>query len=159
REVSHAAVGLRVLGAAQRLVWYLPSVTDLDVPAASGEHRSSDRGVPEGFVPGVVLLGLAVVVLALARGRRLGRIFAVPRPVVVRAVETTEARGRLYRRAADRGRASTSLRAGARSRVSTRLGLPASTSTAAAIDAVARATGRASEEVRDVLHGPAPQND
>ncbi|MDV3222459.1 DUF4350 domain-containing protein [Intrasporangium sp.] len=158
-EASHAAVGLRVLGAVQRLVWYLPSVTDLDVPDASGEHRPSDRGVPEWFAPGVVLVALAVVVLALARGRRLGRIVAEPLPVVVRAVETTEARGRLYRRASDHDRASTSLRAGARSRVSTRLGLPASTSTTAVVAAVARATGRASEDVRDVLYGAAPQND
>lgn len=158
-EASHAALGLRSLGAAERLVWYLPSVTDLDVLDASGERRPSDRGVPEWFAPGVVLVAIAFVALAVARGRRLGRIVAEPLPVVVRAVETTEARGRLYRRASDRSRASTSLRSGARRRVTTRLGLPPAASSSALVEAVARATGRTSDDVRDLLHGPAPQND
>ena len=38
----------------------------------------------------------------LWRGRRLGRLVVEPLPVVVQAVESTESRGRLYRRARDR---------------------------------------------------------
>ena len=158
-EASHAAVGLRTLGATNRLVWYLPDVTDLAVPDASGKYAPTDRAVPEWFVPGVVLLALAFVILAVARGRRLGRIVAEPLPVVVRAVETTEARGRLYRRASDRGRAAGSLRGGTHSRLAARLGLPHHASADAVVGAVARATDRDATEVRAVLYGADPVND
>lgn len=158
-DASHAAVGLRALGSTSRLVWYLPDVTDLAVPDSSGRYVPSDRAVPEWFVPGVVLLALALVVLAVARGRRLGRIVAEPLPVVVRAVETTEARGRLYRRASDRGRAAGSLRGGTRSRLSARLGLPHHAGADAVVGAAAQATDRDATEVRALLYGADPQND
>lgn len=158
-EASHAAMGLRALGATSRLVWYLPDVTDLAVPDASGEYLPSDRAVPEWFAPGAVLVAVAFVVLAMARGRRLGRIVAEPLPVVVRAVETTEARGRLYRRASDRGRAAGSLRGGTRSRLTARLGLPRHAGADAVVGAVARATDRDATEVRALLYGAAPVND
>ncbi len=140
-------------------MWYVPDVTDLAVPDASGEYVPTDRAVPEWFVPGVVLLALAFVVLAVARGRRLGRIVPEPLPVVVRAVETTEARGRLYRRASDRGRAAGSLRGGTRSRSAARLGLPHHASADAVVGAVARATARDATEVRALLYGADPGND
>ena len=53
-----------------------------------------------------MLLGGAVLVLALVRGRRLGALVPADLPVVVRAVETTQSRAALYRRSADRGRAA-----------------------------------------------------
>ena len=158
-EASHAAMGLRAFGATSRLVWYLPDVTDLAVPDASGQYVPTDRAVPEWFTPGVVLLALAFVVLAVARGRRLGRIVAEPLPVVVRAVETTEARGRLYRRASDRGRAAGTLRGGTRSRLAARLGLPHHAGADAIVGAVARATDREATAVRALLYGADPVND
>jgi hypothetical protein len=158
-EESHAAMGLRALGATSRLVWYLPDVTDLAVPDSGGEYLPSDRAVPEWFVPGAVLVAFAFVVLAMARGRRLGRIVAEPLPVVVRAVETTEARGRLYRRASDRARAADSLRGGARTRLAARLGLPRHSPADAVVGAVARATDRDPTDVRALLYGAAPVND
>ena len=158
-EASHAAMALRALGATSRLIWYLPDVTDLNVPDASGESLPSDRAVPEWFAPGAVLVALAFVVLAVARGRRLGRIVAEPLPVVVRAVETTEARGRLYRRASDRARAADSLRGGARSRLAARLGLPRHSAADAVVGAVARATDRDPTDIRALLDGAAPVND
>ena len=158
-EASHAAMGLRAFGATSRLVWYLPDVTDLAVPDASGQYVPTDRAVPEWFAPGVVLLALAFVVLAVARGRRLGRIVAEPLPVVVRAVETTEARGRLYRRASDRGRAAGTLRGGTRSRLAARLGLPHHAGADALVGAVARATDGEATAVRALLYGADPVND
>ena len=158
-DASHAAVGLRSLGSSERLVWYVPGLSDLDVADASGDHRSSDRGVPDWFDPGVLLLVIAFTAFALARGRRLGRIVTEPLPVVVRAVETTEARGRLYRRAGDRGRAASSLRSGTRHRLAARLGLPTPTLGSDLVEAVARAVGRDTAEVRALLDGPAPTND
>ena len=158
-EASHAAVGLRSLGSSERLVWYVPGISDLDVVDASGERRSSDRGVPEWFDPGVLLLVIAFIAFALARGRRLGRIVTEPLPVVVRAVETTEARGRLYRRAGDRSRAASSLRSGTQHRLAARLGLPTPTVGSDLVEAVARVAGRDTAEVRALLDGPAPTND
>jgi hypothetical protein len=67
---------------------------------------------------------LALVVLALWRGRRLGPPVAEPLPVVVRAAETTEGRGRLYAAARARELAADALRAGLRARLADRLGLP-----------------------------------
>jgi hypothetical protein len=157
---SHAALGLRALGSSPHLVWYVPSVSDLDVEAPGGEQlRSSDRGIPQWFAPGVLLVGLAFVAFALARGRRLGRIVTEPLPVVVRAVETTEARGRLYRRASDRGRAALSLRAGTRRRLAARLGVPKEASTSTLAQAVAQSTARDPAEIRDLLDGKTPHSD
>ena len=158
-DASHAAMALRALGATSRLVWYLPDVTDLAVPDASGDHLPSDRAVPEWFAPGVLLVALAFVVLAMARGRRLGRIVAEPLPVVVRAVETTEARGRLYRRASDRARAADGLRAGTRTRMAARLGLPRHSPADTVVGAVAQATDRRPTDIRALLYGAAPVND
>ena len=53
--------------------------------------------------------------------RRLGRLVREPLPVVVRAVETTERRGRLYRRAGDRARAAAVLRLAPADRLARRL--------------------------------------
>jgi hypothetical protein len=115
--------------------------------------------VPEWFGPGVLLVAIAFVLFAVARGRRLGRVVAEPLPVVVRAVETTEARGRLYRRASDRERAASSLRAGTRSRLASRLGVPRQANTGVLVAAVARTTGRDPVEVAALLDGPIPQSD
>ena len=85
----------------------------------------------------------AVVLLALARGRRLGRLVREPLPVVVRAIETTESRGRLYRRAGDRARAAAVLRSGTADRLARRLALGRGAGPAAAgARRAARATGR-----------------
>lgn len=157
-EASHAAIGLRALGGTARLVWYLPDISDLDVPDGSGNLRPSDRGIPEWFGPATLLLGLAFIAFALARGRRLGRIVTEPLPVVVRAVETTEARGRLYRRAGDRERAASSLRAGTVQRLAARLGLPSATADEV-VAAVARTANREASQIRALLDGPTPTND
>lgn len=159
-EASHAALALRALGASPRLVWYVPSISDLQALGPDGEPLpGDDRGVPEWFGPGVLLVAIAFVLFAVARGRRLGRVVAEPLPVVVRAVETTEARGRLYRRASDRERAASSLRAGTRSRLASRLGVPRQANTGVLVTAVARTTGRDPVEVAALLDGPIPQSD
>ena len=159
-EAAHAALGLRVLGPVDRLIWYMPDVTDLDVPGPDGQRADdAGRGVPEWFTPGVVLIGLVVVVYALARGRRLGRLVTEPLPVVVRAAETTEARGRLYHRASDRALAAEALRSGTRTRLVARLGLPPGAAAAGLVDAVARSTGHPPTDVEAMLDGPTPDTD
>ena len=89
--------------------------------------------------PASVLVGVAVVLLAVVRGRRLGRLVREPLPVVVRAIETTESRGRLYRRAGDRERAAAVLRAGTAQRLTARLALARGAAPAALVGAVSAA--------------------
>jgi hypothetical protein len=156
---SHAALALRALAVSPRLVWYVPIVTDLSAPGLSGEQPDPDRGVPDWFSPAVLLLGVTFVAFAFARGRRLGRAVTEPLPVVVRAVETTEARGRLYRRAADAERSAAALRDGTRARLAARVGLPAHAAPQTVADLVAKLTGREPTDLNHLLNGPTPAND
>ena len=100
---------------------------------------------------------LAVVVLW--RGRRLGRLVAEPLPVVVRAVETTRGRARLYRRARARGRAARVLRAAAVRRLALRCGLPRTADPGEVAAVVAERTRRAAAEVLALLAGAEPADD
>ena len=63
-----------------------------------------------GLGLGLVQMLVAVAVLALWRARRLGRVVEEPLPVVVKAIETTQRRGRLDRKARDRQHAAAALR-------------------------------------------------
>ncbi|HSF98112.1 MAG TPA: DUF4350 domain-containing protein [Ornithinibacter sp.] len=154
-EDSHAGTAVRALGSTPRLVWYHPGPGDLDdVTAGAGP------GIwPLWTTPVLVLLGVAVLALALARGRRLGRLVPEPLPVVVRAIETTEGRGRLYRRAGDPARAATVLRAGTADRLARRLAVPRGAGAAGLVPAVSRATGHPAVEVAGILFGPPPPDD
>jgi len=107
-----AALALSLLGGNDRVVWYLPSATD--VPPSA--QKSFYDLVPDGVWWGLLQVGVAVLLLALWRARRLGAIVVEPLPVAVRAAETEEGRARLYRRNGARGQAAESLRAGVRSR-------------------------------------------
>ncbi|MGL5817392.1 MAG: DUF4350 domain-containing protein [Phycicoccus sp.] len=156
---SHAGLGVRTLGTDDRLVWYQPGAGDLTAPGPGGETGELRPIWPVWTAPVVVLVGIVVVLLAAARGRRLGRLVREPLPVVVRAVETTESRGRLYRRSGDRARAAEVLRAASRERLARRLALPRGVPFAAVVTAVAGSTGRSTDEVAAVLGGPPPGDD
>lgn len=159
-DAGHAAMALRALGPTEHLLWYVPSISDLDALDPSGNPVADpDRGVPAWLAPGSWLAAAAVIAFALARGRRLGRLVAEPLPVVVRAAETTEARGRLYHRAADRPLAARALRVGTRTRLADRLGLPRSTPVVALVDAATRASGLPLSDVELLLDGPDPTTD
>jgi hypothetical protein len=158
-QASHAGVGLRALGSQPRLVWYQPGTGDLTAPGVDGAREGVEPLWPVWTVPVVALVGVAVVLLALSRGRRLGRLVREPLPVVVRAIETTESRGRLYRRAGDHQRAADVLRAGTRERLARRLALPPSTSTASLVHAASTASGIPSSQLADILSGAPPGDD
>ena len=155
---SNAGLAVRALGSTPRLLWYQPGTGDLTAPGV-GETRAIADVWPVWTAPAVALVGVAVVLLALARGRRLGRLVREPLPVVVRAVETTESRGRLYRKAGDRERAAAVLRAGTRDRLARRLAVPPGAGPVALVHAVAGTTGRRVEEVGETLFGPPPADD
>jgi hypothetical protein len=160
-EASNAAVMLRVLGHSGRVVWYIPSREDL--PAGDTGLASL---LPRWLGPVLALGGVAFLGLVLWRGRRFGRLVPEPLPVVVRAVETTESRGRLYRRARDSARAGATLQQATRIRLADYLGLPRPSATIssrgadqALVSAVASASGRRVDEVGALLLGPPPARD
>ena len=154
-DLGNAALALGLLGQNNRLVWYLPSLTD--VPA--GAERSFYDLVPGGIWWGLTQLVIAVLLLMFWRARRLGPVVPEPLPVVVRATETVEGRARLYRRAGARDKAAGSLRTGAVRRLVPLLGLPRRSDPHAVVDAVAARTRRTVPEVGALLYGAAPADD
>ncbi|MDM7831730.1 DUF4350 domain-containing protein [Cellulomonas edaphi] len=155
-EAGNAALVLRMLGRHPHLVWYLPAPFD-----TAGAPTGPGVGDLVPPVVGVLALQLLLVVLVAAvwRGRRLGRLVTEPMPVVVPSAEATRGRGRLYRRSRSYGHAAAALRAGTATRCARRLGLAGSAPAPQLIDAVALATGRSTHDVAALLYGPPPTDD
>ena len=151
-----AALALRTLGARDALVWYLPDPLD---PALSDEPLPLSALVPPGLLRAAQVLGVAALLLLLWWGRRLGRLVPEQLPVVVRASEAVEGRGRLYRAAGDRAHAAAVLRSASLGRLAGRLGVPVSAGTSAVVTAAASATGRPAAEVEALYRSPAPRDD
>ncbi|TQJ51831.1 DUF4350 domain-containing protein [Phycicoccus sp. SLBN-51] len=151
---DNAGVSLRLLGQGDRLVWYVPSVLDV----SAGDTTPSSE-LPRALGPLALLALFAVLALMLWRGRRFGPLVTEPLPAVVKAVETTQSRGRLYRRARDTGRAGTVLRAAATRRLASWLGLPVGATPEAVAQATAAASGRPLHEVLALLAGPPPADE
>ncbi|GAA4674222.1 DUF4350 domain-containing protein [Nocardioides nanhaiensis] len=156
---DNAAVALRLLGGGPRLVWFVPRLDDLGTQEAVGVGEL----LPPWIRPGLWVLALAALALLLWRARRLGPLATEPLPVVVKAVETTLSRGRLYRRAGDRAHAATALRTATRRRLTARLGLDRREATVTGTDPdalvrrIAEHTGRESDAVAALLGaGAAP---
>ncbi|WP_372736264.1 DUF4350 domain-containing protein [Nocardioides sp.] len=156
---DNAAIALRLLGQTPRLVWYVPSLTDLD----AGDGVSARDLLPRWLWPGLWLLALTMVAVIIWRARRLGPLATEPLPVVVRAVETTRSLGRLYRRAGDRGHAAAALRRAARTRCAERLRAGSRIDDETVIREVARRTGRPLADVTRLLdpdpHAAPPASD
>jgi Domain of unknown function (DUF4350) len=144
---DNAAVALRLLGQSDHLVWYVPTVRDV----AADDSSLPAPLAPAWALPSLWLLGSAALALCLWRGRRLGRLVVEPLPVVVRAVETTESRGRLYRKARDRGRAVAVLQEATTRRLASYLGLAGGTDATAVAAAAASVSGRGYDDVLRLL--------
>jgi hypothetical protein len=114
---DNAAAVLRLLGQQPRLVWYVPDLTDL----VGDDGVSLQTLLPSWLRPAFLLVVVAALALVGWRARRLGPLAVEPLPVVVRALETTRSRGRLYRRAGARDHAADSLRRATRRRLATTL--------------------------------------
>lgn len=151
---DNAAIALHLFGQTGRLVWYVPSLADI-----SPSESSSRSIAPAWFGPGVALATSAVVFLCLWRGRRLGRLVTEPLPVIVRAIETTESRGRMYRKSRDRARALAVLQLATRRRVAAYLGLSASSSVSSVAAAAAAVSGRSYHDVLNLLSSSAAHDD
>ncbi|EON31459.1 hypothetical protein GTC6_17209 [Gordonia terrae C-6] len=171
---DNAGVAIRVFAGSDDILWYVPFFTD---QVASDDEESD---IPAAVGPLIVLAVFAVLALMLWRGRRFGSLVTEPLPAVVKAVETTRARGRMYHRAGADARAAAALRIHTLGSLASYLGLPfdaaratdalsqpdwdavvapqetAAPAVSAIVIAVAGATHRDLGEIRSLLAGPLP---
>lgn len=153
-EDGNAALAMGLLGHNRDLVWYRPTLEEIDAAETSVTEL-----FPDWVVPVAWQLGIAALLAALWRARRLGRLVPEQLPVVVRAAETTEGLARLYRRGRSRDHAAATLRQAVAGRLRSRLGLPASADVHTVAAAAAARTQRPEHEVVALLDGPAPPNE
>ncbi|MGB5951238.1 MAG: DUF4350 domain-containing protein, partial [Ornithinimicrobium sp.] len=152
---ANAAMGLRLLADSDRLIWLIPSLADAgDLPP-----QGLFDVLPDAVAPAIGLMIAALAMVALVQGRRLGPVSTEPLPVVIRAIETTASRGRLYAQARDRSRALASLQVAARRRLASRLGLNMRAEPEEIVAAVASATGRHTDEVHRMIANPYVEDD
>jgi hypothetical protein len=117
---GNAALALGLLGENDTLVWYVPTVADIEA-----DGSSDITSLTPDWVTPVLLLGVATFLAAAVwRGRRLGALVIENLPVTVRSRETMEGRARLYARAGAQAHALDSLRIGTITRLTSVLGLP-----------------------------------
>lgn len=157
---GNAALAMNLAGHSPHLVWYAPQHLEAGQPGA----KSLTDLMPDRVGWIVAQLVLVVVLLAIWQARRLGPLVAEELPVVVRASETVEGRGRLYRARRSRDRAAQALRTATMQRLAPRLGLGTGGDPAALVTAVAQnITDRHGAADPIALHhtlfGPAPASD
>jgi hypothetical protein len=152
---GNAALAMNLAGEQPRLVWYAPQ----HIEGLSSSATSLFELLPDNVTWIVVQLWLAVALIALWKGRRIGPLVAEDLPVVVRASETVEGRGRLYRSRRARDRAAQALRAAALQRMLPRLGLGTVAPQPSVLIAVAQRSNSDPESLRHILFGPAPATD
>ena len=154
---GNAALGLQLLGQSDDLRWLIPD-PDRDTSGEKLVDGYTDL-MPRWVVWGVLQLAVALVFVMLWRARRLGRVVPEPLPVVVRAAETVEGRGRLYRASGARDAAAEALRSGARDRLAARLGAGRHATPEVLVDLVAARSPRPAPEIQELLYGPPPADD
>jgi hypothetical protein len=154
---GNAALAMNLAGSHPRVIWYAPQHSEADGESHGGTGIIDLIPGQVGWV--VLQLCLVVALLAVWKGRRIGPLVAEQLPVVVRASETVEGRGRLYRSRRARDRAAGALRTAALQRMMPRLGLGHDAEQPAVVAAVAERCGWAPQAVAHTLFGPPPVND
>ncbi|WP_049564681.1 DUF4350 domain-containing protein [Nonomuraea sp. SBT364] len=158
-EDGNAALALNLIGTGKPVTWLVRPEVRPSGDLAGPEGESVYDLMPPGIPWAVLMACLTVVLVAFWRGRRLGPVVAERLPVVVRASETVEGRGRLYRARRARGRAADSLRAGTIDRLTPRLGLASGAGPHEVVAALAVRTGLDPQQVGGALYGPPPTGD
>ncbi|MEU0566291.1 DUF4350 domain-containing protein [Nonomuraea sp. NPDC005983] len=158
-EDGNAALALNLLDRGKPVTWLVRAETPPVGRLPGPEGKSIYELMPAGVPWAVLMSCLTVILVAFWRGRRLGPVVAERLPVVVRAAETVEGRGRLYRARRARARAADSLRAGTVDRLTPRLGLGAGAGRHEVVAALAARTGQDPQQVGAALYGPPPVDD
>jgi hypothetical protein len=154
---GNAALSINLL-ATHRIIWLVPDNAAVPTTAGAGP-KSFPSLIPLGADLVIIQLGVAAVLAAAWRARRLGQLVAEPLPVVIRAAETTEGHGRLYQARHARAQAAEALRGAARARLERALGLPAGSAPDALAGALAQRTAVPARRIAELLFGPAPPTD
>nr|WP_156664831.1 DUF4350 domain-containing protein [Mycobacterium sp. 852002-51057_SCH5723018] len=154
-QAGNAALAMNLAGDRPRLIWYAPH----RVEGETSTPASISDLIPENATWIVWQLCLVVLLVALWKGRRPGPLVAEQLPVVVRASETVEGRGRLYRSRRARDRAAAALRTATVQRLLPRLGLGPGAPPPAVITTVAQRSGADPGFVSHHLFGPPPATD
>jgi len=156
---GNAALAINLLSTSHRIVW----LTAQPSPAAgTGPGRgtgSTPPLIPVAAVLVVLQLGVAVVLAALWRARRLGPLVPEQLPVVVRASETVEGHARLYQSRRARGRAAAAIREAMLARVQPALGLGQGAPQDAVTGAIASRSRLSPQEISMTIFGPPPASD
>jgi hypothetical protein len=157
---GNAALAINLLSSGGRVVWLVPSISAAGGPAGgSGGPRSFGSLVPLAAKLVAIQLGLALLLTALWRARRLGPLVTERLPVVVRASETVEGHARLYRSRRARDRVAAALRAAAAGRLTPAIGLSAGATPAAVTAGLASRSTLDEARVAELLYGPVPGSD
>lgn len=152
---GNAALAMNLAGAKPRVIWYAPQRSEGESTGAASIYDL----IPEHVMWIVLQLCLVVLLVSLWRGRRIGPLVAERLPVVVRASETVEGRGRLYRSRRASDRAAEALRTATLQRTLPRLGLEPNAGPAAVVQTLAQRTGQDAQAVGHALFGPPPATD
>ena len=152
---GNAALAMNLAGDRARVVWYAPQ----HIQGESKPGTTIFDLIPNSVTWMVWQLWLVVLLVALWKGRRIGPLVAEELPVVVRASETVEGRGRLYRSRRARDRAAQALRTATLQRLLPRMGLGINAPPATVTVAVARRSGVDPQSVHHILFGPPPATD
>lgn len=156
--LGNAALAVNLLGARTRVVWLVP-IPGLLTGAPTRGQQPVLKLIPLPAYLVTIQLGIAAVLAALWRVRRLGPLVPEPLPVVVRASETVEGHAGLYRSRRARGRAAAALRAAMLARTLPALGLAPDAGPGAVVAAFSARSGSGHDRVEALLFGPAPGDD
>ncbi|TPG24012.1 DUF4350 domain-containing protein [Mycolicibacterium hodleri] len=152
---GNAALAMNLAGARPRVIWYMPKQIEGESDGAASIMDLIPARV--GWI--VLQLCLVVAFVALWRGRRIGPLVAEDLPVVVRASETVEGRGRLYRSRRARDRAASALRTAVLQRALPRLGLGTGSDPASVVTTTAQRIRYEPNAIEYALFGPPPSDD
>jgi hypothetical protein len=157
-QAGNAALALNLLGSHTRIVWLVP-VPGVGAGLPGSGQRSVLNLIPLPAYLVTIQLGIAAVLAALWRVRRLGPLVPEPLPVVVRASETVEGHAGLYRSRRARGRAAAALRAAMLARTLPALGLAPDARPGEVVAAFSARSGSGEARIEAMLFGPAPGDD
>ncbi|SEG66569.1 hypothetical protein SAMN05444920_103807 [Nonomuraea solani] len=158
-EDGNAALALNLIGTGKAVTWLVRPETPPAARLPGEEGKSMYELMPGGIRWAIYMAIIALAVTVYWRGRRLGPVVTEKLPVIVRAAETVEGRGRLYRARRARERAADALREGTIDRLTPRLGLGSGAGRHEIVAALAARTAQDAQDVGAALYGPAPGDD
>ncbi|MFC4115438.1 DUF4350 domain-containing protein [Nonomuraea zeae] len=158
-EDGNAALALNLIGTGKAVTWLVRPQHPPAIELPGERGASMYDLMPDSIRWTIYMAIIALAVTAFWRGRRLGPVVTEKLPVIVRAAETVEGRGRLYRARRARQRAAEALRAGTIDRLTPRLGLGSGAGAHEVVAALAARTGQDPQQVGAALYGPPPVDD